>query len=581
MGRCAELFLAILIVAVVVATVALPALRLLLPPWLWLAKRRGFLTLYAVAPSRDGDLQLLGNASFSVWAFYPTPRGTVFQGVYNGTGGLVYINLSSLVSWAEAWVSYYGPQAVYYFMPSLVVFISYPVVMNSTAVEVISQQFMVPLNLTAPLTGRGEVIKLSVTRPLRFYYARPEASGLKHGVTLGHEVLTVTGPEQTTTTTTTSTPVSTTYTYQPPYCYEYVPHVLAWYPSNSSLAPISLAIAPAQPASESSMLSIPIAFGSAVINEVGFNAVAAAGAAFSDAVNNAAAGAIGQALSALSPIIPGATLTFTQAKVSSAGDAIASTLRLAGPDVSQLFIVGQVALVNWTIYIYCINTPRGPWLVSWYKGWQVGTMLTALKVIKSGNAVAPAIYLWQAYDPCVNVSAWAHEYPKVEFGYGNPGLPQEVYDEIVNASCPMPNTPAPVDWQDYAYNMTKVAVLQPGGVFNRSYVNLEATTGPSTLGAALDAGSALASAGAAALIAAGVAAPEASLALVVAALMSSVQFTTVAAAESANYIFAYSYQETNVTFVYLSNMTPKYSMESNGLSVTLPRELILINTSAP
>ncbi len=62
-------------------------------------------------------------------------------------------------------------------------------------------------------------------------------------------------PEQTTTTTVTTTiTTSTSVAAAAPYsclCYIFVPHVLGWYPSDTGMAPISLAIALAQPSSVS------------------------------------------------------------------------------------------------------------------------------------------------------------------------------------------------------------------------------------------------------------------------------------------------------------------------------------------
>ena len=570
MAHRARALLAALVVVIVAAATALPALKLLPPPWLWLARRRGFLALYAVAPNKYGDLQLISNASFSVWAFYPTKSGTVFQGVYNGTGGLVYVNLSSLVSWAEAWISYYGPQAIYSFMPSLVVFVSYPVEIDSTTIEVASQQFMVPLNLSEPLTGRGEVVGLEVDHPFRFYYSAGP------GQEYSSALRTTIRPAQATTTTT-SIPITTMTTSNSSGIYVYSPRVLAWYPSNDSLGPISLAIAAAQPTREFGVAAthgmVDVTLGGSAISEEGFNAVAAAGSALSAAVDDAEAGAIAQAMSALSPAIPGVTLTFTQANVVSIDNAIASTLPPSF-DVEQIYILGQAALVNWTVYYvppYVGLNELVPQLV----GWQVGTMLTAVQVVESGSAVAPELHLWWAYDPCVNVTLWAQEYEAIEFG----GLPPSVAWEI-NQSCPIPNAAAPVDWMDYGYNITQIAAVPPRQVSGKMfYVNFEINGGESPMGAALDVGSALVSVGAAAALAAGLAAPPVDVALVIAAVMSSVNFATYSVAESVNY-FQVQNEFTNATvYAYISNMTPLYT--SGSLKFTLPRELLLINASAP
>ena len=579
-GRPRRLLAAALVV-VVVAAVVLSALRFNPLATRWPGPRRGYLTLYAVVPGRGGNALLISNASFSVWAFYPTPRGTALQGIFNGTGGLAYVNLSSLINWSRAWTSYYGPQAVLSFMPSLIVFVSYPIEVNSTTVEVVSQQEMVPLNLSVPLSGRGLVVRLNITSPLRFYYRIP--SGVKYYGSLGL-ARAVVGPGQTTTTTA-SVPVTATTTSNLSGIFVYAPKVLAWYPSNDSLGPISLAIVAAEPTSAygASLAEgfATIILGGARFNEESFDAVAALGGALSAAAKDAEVGAISQAMSALSPVIPGATLTFTQAsQVFSAYIAVASTSTVKTvPDIEQIFILGQVALINWTIQ-YCIIPSLElceplPLLINpWESWWQIGIMPTAVQVVKSGGAMAPALYSWEAHDTCVSPSTWAQEYEAIEFE----GLPPYVAWSI-NQSCPIPNTPAPVDWMDYNYNLTLIATLQPAGNFSKFYVNLEVNGGESPMGVAIDAGSALISVGAAALIAAGIAAPEVDVALVLAALMSSVNFVSYSYAMSANVLEVQNFFTNASVYTYISNLTPLYT--SGSLKFTLPRELLFINALAP
>ena len=581
MAGGARALLAIIIMVIVAAAVALPALRLLPPPWLWFARRRGFLALYAVAVNKRGDAQYLTNASFSVWVFYPTKNGTVFQAIYNGTGGLAYINLSSLIKWAEAWIDYYGPQAIYSFMPSLIVFVSYPIKVNSTTVEVVSQQFMVPLNLSEPLSKEGEVIELEVNHPFRFYYRVAGAAGREYGGALGTTIR----PAQTTTTTTTSTSITPTtapiLSSEGLYLIIYKPHVLAWYPSNDSVAPISLEVGLAQPTPfnyTSGYMNADLYLATSVINEEGINAVAIAGSVLPIVVDDVEAGAVAQGIARLSAMIPGATLTFTQvSQVYSHGYFSVDISNHLHYDVGQIYMVGQAALVNWTLCSWTLGTPPSDCSPV---GWQVGTMLTAVQVVESGSALAPALYHWMAFDPCVNLTAWADEYPKVEFGYGNPGLPQQVYAAVVNETCPMPNTPAPVDWQDYAYYITYETEVPPGNSTSFPYVKLEEATGPSPLGVVIDTGSALATTAGLLTVAAGMGVPVADMAFVVAAVLDSVQFSSNAVAAVVNSVDIYS-STVNTTFVYFSNMTPRYFLESNGINLTLPRDLVFITNESP
>ncbi|MGC9071258.1 MAG: hypothetical protein ACP5HK_00965 [Acidilobus sp.] len=139
---------AVLVAALVVAS-ALLGLHYLSRP-----SRRGELIVRAFYPGGDDPVQI-GNASFSVWAWAPTPSGTQLIPVYNGTGPQAVINLSKLVGWAEDWMEYYGPAAVASFMPSIIVFVSYPVNLMNGSVEVVYQAFMQPLNLSAPSLGRA------------------------------------------------------------------------------------------------------------------------------------------------------------------------------------------------------------------------------------------------------------------------------------------------------------------------------------------------------------------------------------------------------------------------------------------
>jgi len=67
----------------------------------------------------------LTNASFSVWAWAPTPNGTEFIPIYNGTGPQAVIGLGRLVGWAEDWVHAYGKVAISAFEPSIIIWVSY------------------------------------------------------------------------------------------------------------------------------------------------------------------------------------------------------------------------------------------------------------------------------------------------------------------------------------------------------------------------------------------------------------------------------------------------------------------------
>jgi len=106
-------------------------------------------------------------------------------------------------------------------------------------------------------------------------------------------------PEQTTTTTVTTTiTTSTSVAVCDPYSclyYVFVPHVMYWYPNDTGMAPISLAITLAQPSSVSNNyynahVRIRISVTSDQVKQFSINGLMIAGNAFDAAVDDAEAG---------------------------------------------------------------------------------------------------------------------------------------------------------------------------------------------------------------------------------------------------------------------------------------------------
>jgi len=171
-------------------------------------------------------------------------------------------------------------------------------------------------------------------------------------------------PEQTTTTTVTTTITNRTETI---ICgigcavWYLAPHVIKWYPNNTGMAPISLAIALAQPSSVSGAsadLSIVISVTSKQVKQFSINGLMIAGAAFEAAMKDAEVGDLFQAISQLSPAL-GATFTFTtEGGVTESNTTEATTLPPDHDDIGQLYMVGQVALVNWTEYFTVSDSVR-------------------------------------------------------------------------------------------------------------------------------------------------------------------------------------------------------------------------------
>jgi len=179
----------------------------------------GSVIVRAYAVGSHHTLVWLTNASFSVWAWAPTPNGTEFMPVYNGTGLQAVIGPGKLVRWAEDWVHAYGKVAIGAFEPSIIIWVSYYIRLPNGSVELVAQPFYRPINLSLPLSGIwGVTINAVMGRP---FITVVKASGA-----------TSKGPDEAS-------------ALSPPFYV--VPHVIAWYPNDTGMAPISLAIALAQP----------------------------------------------------------------------------------------------------------------------------------------------------------------------------------------------------------------------------------------------------------------------------------------------------------------------------------------------
>ncbi|PVU73340.1 hypothetical protein DDW07_01635, partial [Acidilobus sp. SCGC AC-742_E15] len=348
------------------------------------------------------------------------------------------------------------------------------------------------------------------------------------------------------------------------------PHVIKWYPNDTGMAPISLAIALAQPSNVSgnAAITITITVASAYVNQFTINGLMIAGAAIDAVVDDVEVGDLFQAISQLFPQL-GTTSTFTtEGKVAEGNgvvvETITSTIIPGTADIGQLYIVGQVALVNWTAYMLPLvsNTP-----VAWYLSLQ----LTEFKAVENSGAVAPVIYHWWAYDPCINVSEWAYEQqvlmqsPSYFFGTG------------MNSTCPLPNTPAPVIWQDYATNLTYFTTKNPNSQQQYSYVDFFVNGGETLLGIGIDAGSAIASIIGTVLMASQ---PEIGAAVeLIGALLDSFQYQSYSVAVTVNnFLVSNTFPRGYYVNVYFSNLTPMYTVSDQGF--TLPNELILINVTS-
>ncbi len=168
--------------------------------------------------------RLITNGSISVFVFYPTLRGTIFQRIFNSSGKQYYqFSITSLLNWAKNWLTF-DVQHHTLLYPSIIVFASYSI-KNETTIETLTQSFATSLNISKIIKGvGGENIGITFNNPI-----------IKYVKDINHSKQTTQDIETTVTTTITSNTRSG---------YETItlnPHILAWYPSNSSVGPIAIA----------------------------------------------------------------------------------------------------------------------------------------------------------------------------------------------------------------------------------------------------------------------------------------------------------------------------------------------------
>jgi len=485
--------------------------------------RRGVIIVRAYAIGSHHTLIWLTNASFSVWAWAPTPNGTEFIPIYNGTGLQAVIGPGKLLGWAEDWVHAYGDAAVSAFKPSIIIWVSYYIRLPNGSVELVAQPFYRPLNLSFPLSGIwGIVVNVVMGRP---FITVVNASGA-----------TAKGPGKAS-------------ALSPPFYV--VPHVIAWYPNDTGMAPISLAVALAQPsfASRGSAFVEILTEGFPVI----VDSVTLPGSEFEAALRDAESGNLLQAVRMLSPVM-GPALKFTIILPIGTGVETPSST----DDIGQLYIVGQGVLVNWTE----VSASGRP--VTWYLSLQ----LTEAKVAESDGAEAPVVYNWFAYDPCVNLSEWAIEQqvfmqsPSYSFGAG------------MNSTCPLPNTPAPVIWQDYAVKLTNYTAVKPGNFLDISSDDLSHSVNGTIyrrISTGIDLGSAIASVMEGKAFAGQPGA--AAFADLIAGVLNPFQYQVFSTIMVDNPLPNYYVN------VYYSGLTPVY-YNASGYGFVMPRGLILINVSS-
>jgi len=305
---------------------------------------------------------------------------------------------------------------------------------------------------------------------------------------------------------------------------------------------------------------IDITVASAFVNQFTINGLMLAGAALDAAVYDAEVGDLFQALGQLFPQL-GTTLKITTKGEVAQSNFTEADIPTIYNDVGQLYIVGQDALVNWTE----VSASGRP--MAWYLSLQ----LTEFKAVEKNGAEAPVIYSWWAYDKCVNLSEWAWEQQLL---MQDPG---DFYGYGVNSTyCPLPNTPAPVIWQDYAAKLKHYANVSPYNLnFETYYVKFSLNGFGTPLDTVINAGSAIAWTIETLLM---VSQPEVGAAVeLIGALLDAFQYQSYLVAMTANFVTISNGLPYYVN-VYFSNLTPMYTV--SGQSFTLPNELVFINVTS-
>ncbi|QIW24672.1 hypothetical protein EWF20_11370 [Sulfolobus sp. S-194] len=290
------------------------------------------------------DGKYIGNATVYAYVFYPNREGiTTFSLVYSANKtGEARIPLGNLVKFAERWINY----SKFYIIPSILGIASYYIKLNSSTIQLITQTFTINYNLSEILQGIGKTITIQFNNTINRIV---RLKGRKS--TIGEE---------------TKTPTITIIS-EPCFLIILSPKIIAWYPNSSSVAPIALATFIGPTVNESMYGGILTA---ALLN-VGFY--------------------ISQpSLPPQNPIrvsVPGPSLIVNDImyNVSVANSGPIGRSSPYNYDVVQLYILGQVAWVNWTETVYFADD--GSSATYFYQ-----VILTRVVVNQKGNGMTTIVY---------------------------------------------------------------------------------------------------------------------------------------------------------------------------------------------
>jgi len=227
------------------------------------------------------------------------------------------------------------------------------------------------------------------------------------------------------------------------------------------------------------------------------------------------------------------------------------------PDIAQLYIVGQGALVNWTEQS-AFGRP-----VAWYLSLQP----TEAKIVNVYQQTTIATYSWWAYDKCVNLSEWAHEQQVLMQNSSY------FFKADMNSTCPLPNTPASVIWQDYAVKLMNYTAVRPNSLLNAFSDDFSYSVNGTIyrrISTGIDLGSAIASV----IEGKAFSQPGATaFADLIASVLNPFQYQVFSLIIVSN-----TFPRGYYVNVYYSGLTPVY-YNASGYGFTLPGKLVLINVS--
>ncbi|HLI45571.1 MAG TPA: hypothetical protein VKU94_00055, partial [Geobacterales bacterium] len=304
----------------------------------------------------DKDLKPLDHVYYQLFAFYPSPSGTVFKEISNGfiraSNGpaIATIDISDLKQIAQAWFDKYGD----YIHPSLIGFASY-IENQSNSLILYQKSFTLTYDPLEVLEGKGLTKIIAFDQPKII-----DLTKITKGI--NNEVLT---------TTTTSTTVTNYSAYRPCYNYPqgicYIGYDLNWvvyYPSQNSMGPIPLMEVNATSVYSLGYQNYIFGFLDYYMNVSSFTTLSFS---ISEGFEFKGAG--------ISYDTPGPSITLSQSTIA---NEIKADFGGISPSTQDIYVVAQVALANFTAW-----DMSNPYTPPVYLGYSIQLIPTGLLIEKA------------------------------------------------------------------------------------------------------------------------------------------------------------------------------------------------------